>query len=220
MKNFNKLSVFLFKLIELTFIIFILLILAFIVKWRIDHLYKSAIANKNVKFSIIDGIKKTKNDIKLITSKEENKNSYAHNDKKSTNMNIEIPKETNVDALGELLLEKGLIKNINSYYNLMEEMGLTNSIKSGTHTLSTENTVKENLAIVCGKQIKVFEFSIGPNALPIHVGNKLKSIGMIQSPEAFVKMCNEMNVKNFKEGTFKIETPKKVKYIIDTIKVQ
>lgn len=220
MKNFNKLSVFLFKIIEFIFIIFILLSLAFIAKWRIDHLYRSAIANKNVKFSIIDGIKKTKNDIKLITSQEENKNSYANNKKKSTNIKIEIPKDTDVDALGNLLLENGLIKNINSYSNLMEEMGLTNSIKPGNYTLTTEKNVKENLAKICNKDIKVFEFTIGPNAAPIHVGNKLKSIGMIESSDAFVQTCNEMGVSSFKEGTYKVETPKKVKYIIDDLKAK
>lgn len=218
MKNFNKLSIFLFKLLEFILIVLILLSLVFIAKWRIDHLYKSAITNKNVKFGLIDGIKKTKNDIKLLLSKEEPSNSYANNKTKETNIKLEIPKDTDLDTLGKILLDAGAVKSINTYYNLMEEMGLENSIAPGNYTLSTEKTVKENLATICNREFKIYEFTIGPGAKPIEVANKLKSIGMIASPEDFVDLCNTMGISKFREGSFKIETPKKVKYIIEKLK--
>lgn len=221
MKNFNKISMTFMKILQVVFIIFIILALAFIIKWRIDHIYLNANTKGKAHFTISAEIKKTTMEIEKLLGK--NEESYQvpvveEVQEEKNSLQITVPEGSDVESLGKILLENNLIKDINAYKLLMERMGLDKAIVPGTYDIKSGMKVKEILALICGRQIKEFEFSLAQGVNADDVGRALKNIGLIQSVDAFKTECKNLGVNSFKAGDYKIEVPLKVKYIIDEIK--
>lgn len=221
MKNFNKISMTFMKILQVVFIIFIILALAFIIKWRIDHIYLNANTKGKAHFTISAEIKKTTMEIEKLLGK--NEESYQvpvveEVQEEKNSLQITVPEGSDVESLGKILLENNLIKDINAYKLLMERMGLDKAIVPGTYDIKSSMKVKEILALICGRQIKEFEFSLAQGVNADDVGRTLKNIGLIQSVDAFKTECKNLGVNSFKAGDYKIEAPLKVKYIIDEIK--
>ena len=221
MKNFNKISMTFMKILQVVFIIFIILALAFIIKWRIDHIYLNANTKGKAHFTISAEIKKTTMEIEKLLGK--NEESYQvpvveEVQEEQNSLQITVPEGSDVESLGKILLENNLIKDINAYKLLMERMGLDKAIVPGTYDIKSSMKVKEILALICGRQIKEFEFSLAQGVNADDVGRALKNIGLIQSVDAFKTECKNLGVNSFKAGDYKIEAPLKVKYIIDEIK--
>lgn len=221
MKNFNKISMTFMKILQVVFIIFIILALAFIIKWRIDHIYLNANTKGKAHFTISAEIKKTTMEIEKLLGK--NEESYQvpvveEVQEEKNSLQITVPEGSDVESLGKILLENNLIKDINAYKLLMERMGLDKAIVPGTYDIKNGMKVKEILVLICGRQIKEFEFSLAQGVNADDVGRALKNIGLIQSVDAFKTECKNLGVNSFKAGDYKIEAPLKVKYIIDEIK--
>ena len=221
MKNFNKISMTFMKILQVVFIIFIILALAFIIKWRIDHIYLNANTKGKAHFTISAEIKKTTIEIEKLLGK--NEESYQvpvveEVQEEKNSLTIKVPEGSYVESLGNSLLENNLIKDINAYKLLMERMGLDKAIVPGTYDIKNGMKVKEILALICNRQIKEFEFSLAQGVNADDVGRALKNIGLIQSVDAFKTECKNLGVNSFKAGDYKIEAPLKVKYIIDEIK--
>lgn len=209
------------KILQVVFIIFIILALAFIIKWRIDHIYLNANTKGKAHFTISAEIKKTTMEIEKLLGK--NEESYQvpvveEVQEEKNSLQITVPEGSDVESLGKILLENNLIKDINAYKLLMERMGLDKAIVPGTYDIKNGMKVKEILALICGSQIKEFEFSLAQGVNADDVGRALKNIGLIQSVDAFKTECKNLGVNSFKAGDYKIEAPLKVKYIIDEIK--
>ena len=100
----------------------------------------------------------------------------------------------------------------------MEKMGTSSNISPGNYEIKGSMKVKEILAMICGKEIKTYEFSISSGANVDDVAKMLKDIGLINSIDAFKSECSSMGVQSFKSGDFSIEMPLKVKYMINEIK--
>lgn len=221
MKNFNKISMTFMKILQVVFIIFIILALAFIIKWRIDHIYLNANTKGKAHFTISAEIKKTTMEIEKLLGK--NEESYQvpvveEVQEEKNSLQITVPEGSDVESLGKILLENNLIKDINAYKLLMERMGLDKAIVPGTYDIKNGMKVKEILALICNRQIKEFEFSLEQGVNADDVGRALKNIGLIQSVDAFKTECKNLGVNSFKAGDYKIEAPLKVKYIIDEIR--
>ena len=209
------------KILQVVFIIFIILALAFIIKWRIDHIYLNANTKGKAHFTISAEMKKTTMEIEKLLGK--NEESYQvpvveEVQEEKNSLQITVPEGSDVESLGKILLENNLIKDINAYKLLMERMGLDKAIVPGTYDIKSGMKVKEILALICGRQIKEFEFSLAQGVNADDVGRALKNIGLIQSVDAFKTECKNLGVNSFKAGDYKIEAPLKVKYIIDEIK--
>lgn len=209
------------KILQVIFIIFIILALAFIIKWRIDHIYLNANTKGKAHFTISAEIKKTTIEIEKLLGK--NEESYQvpvveEVQEEKNSLQITVPEGSDVESLGKILLENNLIKDINAYKLLMERMGLDKAIVPGTYDIKNGMKVKEILALICNRQIKEFEFSLAQGVNADDVGRALKNIGLIQSVDAFKTECKNLGVNSFKAGDYKIEAPLKVKYIIDEIK--
>lgn len=209
------------KILQVVFIIFIILALAFIIKWRIDHIYLNANTKGKAHFTISAEIKKTTIEIEKLLGK--NEESYQvpvveEVQEEKNSLQITVPEGSDVESLGKILLENNLIKDINAYKLLMERMGLDKAIVPGTYDIKNGMKVKEILALICNRQIKEFEFSLAQGVNADDVGRALKNIGLIQSVDAFKTECKNLGVNSFKAGDYKIEAPLKVKYIIDEIK--
>ena len=228
MKDFNRGKLFLIKFSQVLLSILFLLFLVFIIKWRIDSLYLNSISNSKIKIGIADEFKKTTNEILVATGlkaeenikpivivDEEEEKEEAQTSKASTK--ITIPDGTNVESLGKILMEQGLIKDIYAYKDLADDMQIENKIVPGSYDLSKELTVREVLAILSNTSLETYSINISEGASPADVANTLMENGVIKSPSAFVEACNNLGVTNFAAGSHEIIMPSKVANIIKSL---
>lgn len=228
MKDFNRGKLFLIKFSQVLLSILFLLFLVFIIKWRIDSLYLNSISNSKIKIGIADEFKKTTNEILVATGlkaeenikpivivDEEEEKEEAQTSKASTK--ITIPEGTNVESLGKILMEQGLIKDIYAYKDLADDMQIENKIVLGSYDLSKELTVREVLAILSNTSLETYSINISEGASPADVANTLMENGVIESPSAFVEACNNLGVTNFAAGSHEIIMPSKVANIIKSL---
>lgn len=228
MKDFNRGKLFLIKFSQVLLSILFLLFLVFIIKWRIDSLYLNSISNSKIKIGIADEFKKTTNEILVATGlkaeenikpivivDEEEEKEEAQTSKASTK--ITIPDGTNVEGLGKILMEQGLIKDIYAYKDLADDMQIENKIVPGSYDLSKELTVREVLAILSNTSLETYSINISEGASPADVANTLMENGVIESPSAFVEACNNLGVTSFAAGSHEIIMPSKVANIIKSL---
>ena len=228
MKDFNRGKLFLIKFSQVLLSILFLLFLVFIIKWRIDSLYLNSISNSKIKIGIADEFKKTTNEILVATGlkaeenikpivivDEEEEKEEEQTSKASTK--ITIPDGTNVESLGKILMEQGLIKDIYAYKDLADDMQIENKIVPGSYDLSKELTVREVLAILSNTSLETYSINISEGASPADVANTLMENGVIKSPSAFVEACNNLGVTNFAAGSHEIIMPSKVANIIKSL---
>ena len=208
--------------------ILFLLFLVFIIKWRIDSLYLNSISNSKIKIGIADEFKKTTNEILVATGlkaeenikpivivDEEEEKEEAQTSRASTK--ITIPDGTNVEGLGKILMEQGLIKDIYAYKDLADDMQIENKIVPGSYDLSKELTVREVLAILSNTSLETYSINISEGASPADVANTLMELGVIKSPNDFIIACNNLGVTSFAAGSHEIIMPSKVANIIKSL---
>lgn len=228
MKDFNRGKLFLIKFSQVLLSILFLLFLVFIIKWRIDSLYLNSISNSKIKIGIADEFKKTTNEILVATGlkaeenikpivilDEEEEKEEEKTSKASTK--ITIPEGTNIEALGKILMEQGLIKDIYAYKDLADDMQIENKIVPGSYDLSKELTVREVLAILSNTSLETYSINISEGASPADVANTLMELGVIKSPNDFIIACNNLGVTNFAAGSHEIIMPSKVANIIKSL---
>lgn len=228
MKDFNRGKLFLIKFSQVLLSILFLLFLVFIIKWRIDSLYLNSISNSKIKIGIADEFKKTTNEILVATGlkaeenikpivivDEEEEKEEAQTSRASTK--ITIPDGTNVEGLGKILMEQGLIKDIYAYKDLADDMQIENKIVPGSYDLSKELTVREVLAILSNTSLETYSINISEGASPADVANTLMELDVIKSPNDFIIACNNLGVTSFAAGSHEIIMPSKVANIIKSL---
>ncbi|WP_071025503.1 hypothetical protein [Peptoniphilus raoultii] len=223
MKNFNKIYIIFTKVLRTILIILFVFLLAFTIKWKIDEIYINAKVAEKIYFSPFDEIKKSSMEFQNLIGKnnEEYEIPVVVDEKKDENfISIVLPEECDIDTLGKILLENKLIADIPTYKNLAERMGIESSIVAGSYDIKKDMKVKEILALISGKALKTYQFTIGQGANADDLSNLLKNIGLIESVPAFKNALNAAGVNSFKTGDYEIEMPLKVKYIIDQIKAE
>lgn len=233
MKNINRGKLFFIKFLQVFLSILFFLFLVFVIKWRMDCLYVNSISHRNVSIGIGDELSKTTNEILVATGlreeefvkpivvidneEEEEKEETAEN---MATSKITIPEGTNADGLGKILMENGLIKDLNAYKALIDDMQIGDKIVAGTYDLSKELTVREVLAIVSNTSLQSYKVDIAEGASPADVANTLMELGVIKSPDDFVAACNNLGVTKFAPGSHEILMPSKVANIIKSLEAK
>ncbi|MGF0096617.1 endolytic transglycosylase MltG [Peptoniphilus sp. SGI.035] len=227
MNNFNRGKLFFIKFLQVLLSILFFLALVFVIKWRIDSLYLNSISNRKVQLSIVDEFTKTANEILVATGLKDEKSvkpivaldegKEENEDDDNTKAKITIPEGTNVDGLGEILMSKGLIKDLNAYKALVDDMQIGNKIVPGTYDLNKGLKVREILAKISNTNLKTYNININEGATPADVAKTLMDNGVIVSQQAFVDSCNNLGVTAFAPGTHEILMPSKVANIIKSL---
>lgn len=233
MKNINRGKLFFIKFLQVFLSILFFLFLVFVIKWRMDCLYVNSISHRNVSIGIGDELSKTTNEILVATGlreeeyvkpmvvidneEEEEKEETAEN---MATSKITIPEGTNADGLGKILMENGLIKDLNAYKALVDDMQIGDKIVPGTYDLSKDLTVREVLAILSNTSLQSYKVNIAEGASPADVANTLMELGVIKSPDDFVAACNNLGVTKFAPGSHEILMPSKVANIIKSLEAK
>lgn len=197
-----------------------------------DCLYVNSISHRNVSIGIGDELSKTTNEILVATGLREEEfvkpivvidNEEEEKEETAENMatsKITIPEDTNADGLGKILMENGLIKDLNAYKALIDDMQIGDKIVPGTYDLSKELTVREVLAIVSNTSLQSYKVNIAEGASPADLANTLMEIGVIKSPNDFIATCNNLGVTKFAPGSHEILMPSKVANIIKSLEAK
>ena len=232
MKNINRGKLFFIKFLQVFLSILFFLFLVFVIKWRMDCLYVNSISHRNVSIGIGDELSKTTNEILVATGLREEEfvkpivvidNEEEEKEETAENMatsKITIPEGTNADGLGKILMENGLIKDLNAYKALVDDMQIGDKIVPGAYHLSKELTVREVLAIVSNTSLQSYKVNIAEGASPADVANTLMELGVIKSPDDFVAACNNLGVTKFAPGSHEILMPSKVANIIKSLEAK
>lgn len=232
MKNINRGKLFFIKFLQVFLSILFFLFLVFVIKWRMDCLYVNSISHRNVSIGIGDELSKTTNEILVATGLREEEfvkpivvidNEEEEKEETAENMatsKITIPEDTNADGLGKILMENGLIKDLNAYKALIDDMQIGDKIVPGTYDLSKELTVREVLAILSNTSLQSYKVNIAEGASPADLANTLMEIGVIKSPNDFIATCNNLGVTKFAPGSHEILMPSKVANIIKSLEAK
>lgn len=221
MSFFNKLTDFFFKIFRILVVLLVVLVLGFIIKWKIDTLYFQNTSNTDANFTIRDEINKTYLDIKnLFYTEEETENLLPVVEEPTDKIivQITIPQDSTVDDIGKELIDKNLMKDLSAFKTLVHNMGLENKFVSGTYEVNKDSKIKDTILMLTNTQAREYEVEISKGAAGDAVGKKLEKLGIIQSADAFSKQCKDLGCfYKFKPGTYKIETPTRVVNIIETM---
>lgn len=222
---FRKISDFLFKLLQLFFILLFVLILCFIVKWRIDALYINSLSENKINFSLVDEFEKTKKDIIALKNCETEDQVTTpqplldeSNSESKNILTINIPQNSSVDDIGNILIENKLMTNLNSFKTLVDNMGLTNKFVAGSFKIDKDSKIRDTILVLTNTKSKEYEFEILEGASADAVGKKLQKLGIIESAATFSQNAKNYNVfYKFKPGKYKIQTPIKIKVLIEQL---
>lgn len=222
---FGKISDFLFKILQLFFVLLFIAILCFIVKWRIDALYINSLSENKINFSLVDEFQKTKKDILTLKNGEiEDQVTTPQqlldedSNKNSNILTITIPENSSIDDIGNILIENNLMTSLSSFKSLVDSMGLNSKFVAGSFEIKKDSKIRDTILTLTNTESKEYEFEILEGAAADAVGKKLQSLGVIQSASTFSQNAKDYNVfYKFKPGKYKIQTPIKVKNLIEIL---
>ena len=220
MKIFSTLSDCLFKLFKIILLLILILVLCFIVKWRIDALYIDSLSKNRIEFTLKDEFDKSKLDLANLRNKNTEEQIVTPqpllDENKNTNIvSITIPEGSNIDTIGDILIENHLMTDLNAFKTIVDNMGLTNKFTAGSFEINKDSKIKDTIYLLTDAKPQVYEIEIMPGAAADAVGKKLQDMGVIESGPTFAQNCKTYNVfYKFKPGKYKIETPVKVKVLI------
>lgn len=185
-------------------------------------MYLKSMGKEKTSISAVEEFRNIKDEIMIATGmKEEKVNTPVAVDEEDIKSNeniLTIPEGTDGDALGTILMEKGLITDINAYNFLLDDMQIRDKIVPGNYEIPEGIKAKEVLALVTNTELKEYTFTIQEGASIEDVGRMFKDLGIIESPPDFVIACNNLGVTQFKLGEHTIVKPTRVNTIINQLK--
>lgn len=215
MNKFNHLSAIGRKLLEIILVIALIFLLAFVVKWRLDHMYQSSLAGKKVKFTMVDAAKKIHNELTGKHTAAPSPSTDQPQAEHTSKITLTIAQGCDWQSTGKILQQEGLITDWNTYHVLVDQMGIAHRFQPGTYDVEKGTKVKDLLAKLCGTEVKTYDITIAEGANGDDVGKMLQKMGVISSAQDFGEETKKMGVYyGFKPGTHHIEMPQKMTYLI------
>ena len=140
--NFNgKLSKAFVGILRLIGVLLIILVLLFIIKWRMNHMFSMMTPEEKKETSITEEIKSSKDQLNKISD-------VAKDASKETTL-IKF-ENTDVGAVAEMLKKEGLIRDKAAFINMATQSGLGNYITAGSYEIpagtSPETILKKRRA--------------------------------------------------------------------------
>ncbi len=215
MKIFGSIADLIIKLFKVLAVILIIAVLGLIIKWKADTLYLESISDTDIKFSLLDEIKRTKDEI-VNFGKEEPMSSDPDLEVIHENyITVNIPGESSIDEIADVLLEKKLMTSKEAFKQLVYDMGLEKRFVAGTYEIAGGTKIKDTVLKLTGTETKLFTIEITDKDEGTTVAKKLEDMGAIQSAPAFVQQVSELKLYySFIPGEYEFETPTRVINII------
>lgn len=212
--NFNgKLSKAFVGILRLISVLLIILVLLFIIKWRMNHMFSMMTPEEKKETSITEEIKSSKDQLNKISD-------VAKDASKETTL-IKF-ENTDVGAVAEMLKKEGLIRDKAAFINMATQSGLGNYITAGSYEIpagtSPETILKKLTETGVQKATRTVVIEIPANANDQMIASIVAKENLVADEQAFLEMIQaEGAVPRIKPGGYTIHAPLSPQELLNTL---
>lgn len=212
--NFNgKLSKAFVGILRLIGVLLIILVLLFIIKWRMNHMFSMITPEEKKETSITEEIKSSKDQLNKISD-------VAKDASKETTL-IKF-ENTDVGAVAEMLKKEGLIRDKAAFINMATQSGLGNYITAGSYEIpagtSPETILKKLTETGVQKATRTVVIEIPANANDQMIASIVAKENLVADEQAFLEMIRaEGAVPRIKPGGYTIHAPLSPQELLNTL---
>lgn len=212
--NFNgKLSKAFVGILRLIGVLLIILVLLFIIKWRMNHMFSMMTPEEKKETSITEEIKSSKDQLNKISD-------VAKDASKETTL-IKFD-NTDVGAVAEMLKKEGLIRDKAAFINMATQSGLGNYITAGSYEIpagtSPETILKKLTETGVQKATRTVVIEIPANANDQMIASIVAKENLVADEQAFLEMIRaEGAVPRIKPGGYTIHAPLSPQELLNTL---
>lgn len=212
--NFNgKLSKAFVGILRLISVLLIILVLLFIIKWRMNHMFSMMTPEEKKETSITEEIKSSKDQLNKISD-------VAKDASKETTL-IKF-ENTDVGAVAEMLKKEGLIRDKAAFINMATQSGLGNYITAGSYEIpagtSPETILKKLTETGVQKATRTVVIEIPANANDQMIASIVAKENLVADEQAFLEMIRaEGAVPRIKPGGYTIHAPLSPQELLNTL---
>ena len=212
--NFNgKLSKAFVGILRLIGVLLIILVLLFIIKWRMNHMFSMMTPEEKKETSIKEEIKSSKDQLNKISD-------VAKDASKETTL-IKF-ENTDVGAVAEMLKKEGLIRDKAAFINMATQSGLGNYITAGSYEIpagtSPETILKKLTETGVQKATRTVVIEIPANANDQMIASIVAKENLVADEQSFLEMIRaEGAVPRIKPGGYTIHAPLSPQELLNTL---
>lgn len=212
--NFNgKLSKAFVGILRLIGVLLIILVLLFIIKWRMNHMFSMMTPEEKKETSITEEIKSSKDQLNKISD-------VAKDASKETTL-IKF-ENTDVGAVAEMLKKEGLIRDKAAFINMATQSGLGNYITAGSYEIpagtSPETILKKLTETGVQKATRTVVIEIPANANDQMIASIVAKENLVADEQSFLEMIRaESAVPRIKPGGYTIHAPLSPQELLNTL---
>lgn len=212
--NFNgKLSKAFVGILRLIGVLLIILVLLFIIKWRMNHMFSMMTPEEKKETSITEEIKSSKDQLNKISD-------VAKDASKETTL-IKF-ENTDVGAVAEMLKKEGLIRDKAAFINMATQSGLGNYITAGSYEIpagtSPETILKKLTETGVQKATRTVTIEIPANANDQMIASIVAKENLVADEQTFLEMIRaEGAVPRIKPGGYTIHAPLSPQELLNTL---
>ena len=212
--NFNgKLSKAFVGILRLIGVLLIILVLLFIIKWRMNHMFSMMTPEEKKETSITEEIKSSKDQLNKISD-------VAKDASKETTL-IKF-ENTDVGAVAEMLKKEGLIRDKAAFINMATQSGLGNYITAGSYEIpagtSPETILKKLTETGVQKATRTVVIEIPANANDQMIASIVAKENLVADEQSFLEMIRaEGAVPRIKPGGYTIHAPLAPQELLNTL---
>ena len=212
--NFNgKLSKAFVGILRLIGVLLIILVLLFIIKWRMNHMFSMMTPEEKKETSITEEIKSSKDQLNKISDVAKDAS------KETTLIKFENP---DVGAVAEMLKKEGLIRDKAAFINMATQSGLGNYITAGSYEIpagtSPETILKKLTETGVQKATRTVVIEIPANANDQMIASIVAKENLVADEQAFLEMIRaEGAVPRIKPGGYTIHAPLSPQELLNTL---
>lgn len=209
----GKLSKAFVGILRLISVLLIILVLLFIIKWRMNHMFSMMTPEEKKETSITEEIKSSKDQLNKISD-------VAKDASKETTL-IKF-ENTDVGAVAEMLKKEGLIRDKAAFINMATQSGLGNYITAGSYEIpagtSPETILKKLTETGVQKATRTVVIEIPANANDQMIASIVAKENLVADEQSFLEMIRaEGAVPRIKPGGYTIHAPLSPQELLNTL---
>lgn len=214
LKIFNRLAISLTSILRFIAVILTLLVLIFIVKWRINNLFEKNISETTQGTTLTEEIKSSKEQLGEITESAKK----ASQDIKT----VTIPPQPEAEDVATILFAEGIIDDEEEFTREVHHMGRGHFFTQGEFEISKDMTTKDLIKVLtepgfeAAKRVVHLEIPNGADASI--VGKILEDEELVESKGAFVDLVKaQAEPVEFIPGGYNIQVPIKNQELLEIL---
>ncbi|MDY3118740.1 MAG: endolytic transglycosylase MltG [Peptoniphilus sp.] len=202
--------------LRLIVVLLVVLVLLFIIKWRMNHLFSMMTPEERKDTSITEEIRSSKEQIGKISSVAKDAS------EKTTLLKIEA---TDADSVAKRLKEVGLINDAAAFSNMAKRSGMARYITEGSYEIpegaSSETILKKLTETGLQKATRTVTIEIPEGATDETIADVVMKENLVADRATFLQMLRDAGaVPQIKPGGYQIHAPITATNLLNTLMSQ